>query len=195
MLADAIGLPYRAAKRIRLSGFDEALVTGLGPIGATAAAVCRMAGARVIAVEPSPYRRDLGAKLAVEETFAPGPEVVDAVRDRTGGRMLTAALECSGTEDGLNRCISCLGVHGRLGILGENSRATINPSDAFIRRELTAAGVWYYGAGDFEDMVDLVRRGLPTDALITHRFPLEQAQEAYELMDQKQTGKVIFTRE
>ena len=78
---------------------------------------------------------------------------------------------------------------------GRPGSCLVEETKAFIRREITAYGVWYYGKNDFADMVGLVRGGLPVDTIATHEFPLGEAEEAYDLFANGRTGKVILTRE
>jgi propanol-preferring alcohol dehydrogenase len=196
MLGDAVGVPYRAARRIQICGFDRVAVFGLGPMGLLAVAVCRMAGATVYGADPVARRRALAKELGAQEVLDPGqPGFIERIHDLTKGEMLSAALECAGKEEALNLALATLGVHGRLAVVGENHRAIINPSEALIRREIMVVGVWYYGTADFQDMVNLVRSGLPVEKLITHRFPLENAPEAFSAFARRETGKVILTRD
>jgi threonine dehydrogenase-like Zn-dependent dehydrogenase len=53
-------------------------------------------------------------------------------------------------------------------------------------------GAWYYHFGEFPQMLDLFRSGVPIDRLITHRFPLERVDEGYRAMALGQSGKVVL---
>lgn len=195
MLGDAVGVPYRAARRIQVCGFDRVAVFGLGPMGLLAVAMCRRAGATVYGVDPVACRRTLAKEMGAQEVLDPNEAgFSERIRDLTKGEMLSAALECAGKEDALNLALASLAVHGRLAVIGENHRAVIDPSESLIRREITVAGVWYYSTADFSDMVNLVRTGLPVARLVTHRFPLANASEAFSVFARRETGKVILLR-
>jgi threonine dehydrogenase-like Zn-dependent dehydrogenase len=65
---------------------------------------------------------------------------------------------------------------------GEQPALELSPSSDFIRRDISALGSWYYHFSQFSAMLELYRSGLAIDRLITHHFPLEEADEAYRLM-------------
>ena len=54
------------------------------------------------------------------------------------------------------------------------------------------AGAWYFTPAEFFEQVELYRRGLPIDGMITHRYTLDEAPEAYRLFKAGETGKVVF---
>jgi threonine dehydrogenase-like Zn-dependent dehydrogenase len=53
-------------------------------------------------------------------------------------------------------------------------------------------GLWYVALDNHGEMVQLVRSGFPLSRIITHRFPLEKAQEAFDVFMSRNAGKVIF---
>ena len=72
------------------------------------------------------------------------------------------------------------------------AREVAEVGDQFIRKELTVIGSWYFNAGEYEELIRLVRRGVKTEKIITHRFSLEKAQEAFSTFVSGESGKVIF---
>ena len=74
---------------------------------------------------------------------------------------------------------------------GEQPAVELSPSEDFIRRDITATGSWFYHFSEHAGMLELFRNGLPVSTLITHRFPLEQAGEAFRAMEGK-SGKVLL---
>jgi len=75
---------------------------------------------------------------------------------------------------------------------GEQPSVELSPSEDFIRRDITASGAWYYHFSEFGAMLALARQGLRIEDLITHRFPLGEAETAFHLFSSGQTGKVIL---
>ncbi|MFZ1755897.1 MAG: hypothetical protein WBO46_01705, partial [Caldilineaceae bacterium] len=61
------------------------------------------------------------------------------------------------------------------------------------RRDITAFGSWYYHFGEFGQMLALYRRGLAVEKLITHHFPLADADNAFREFAAARTGKVLLT--
>ena len=68
----------------------------------------------------------------------------------------------------------------------------MSPSRHVIHKGLLIAGSWYFTAGDFHHIVAHYRRGLPVRALITHRYPVAQAPEAYRQFASRDSGKVVL---
>jgi len=176
-----------------VNAFDRVVVCGQGPIGLGATMICKFLGAVVIAVEMGEYRIDLAKKMGADHVLNPKEmDALKAIKDITGGGMADKALDCSGTEAGENLALDSLKRRGRMAFVGENQKATINPSAQLIRKELEVIGSWYFNASEHEELVNLVRRGAPVEKLITHRFPLRDAERAFEIFSKGQAGKVIL---
>ncbi len=192
---DTIGTTYRTLRRLRVSAFDTVAVLGCGPIGLGMLAVLRYLGAQAIAADVSGYRRDLARRLGAWQVVDPeAGDTTAAILDLTGGAGVDVALDCSPTQATLTAALNCVRKFGRVGLVGEKGEAVIHPSDQFIRKEIEAVGSWYYNASDYSEILELYRRGLEVDDLVTHRFPLAEADEAFATFASGQSGKVLLTR-
>jgi propanol-preferring alcohol dehydrogenase len=170
-------------------------VFGLGPMGLGSVCIAAHLGARVVAVDPIPFRRDLAAKLGAVDSIDPADgDVVKQIREVTGGYGLDRALECSGRPEPLYAALDATRHFGHVSIIGENSEARISPSNHFNRKEITLSGSTCFPLGEFDAIVRLFEAGLPAADTITHRFPVDQAPEAYATFATGNTGKVIFVR-
>jgi len=116
-----------------------------------------------------------------------------AVRDLTDGAGADIALDCSSSQQTLTAALDCVRVFGRVGLLGEKGDSTIHPSNQFLRKEITAIGSWYFNPDDYHEIIALHHRGLQVDDLVTHRFPIQQADEAFATFASGQSGKVLIT--
>jgi threonine dehydrogenase-like Zn-dependent dehydrogenase len=76
--------------------------------------------------------------------------------------------------------------------LGENEKATVRPSDHFNRKEITLSGSCCFPLGEYGEILRLFERGLRAKDMITHRFTVDQAAEAYAAFAAGNTGKVVF---
>ena len=190
---DTIGTTYRTLRRLRVSAFDVAAVLGCGPIGLGMLAVLRYLGVRAIAVDLSPYRRDLAHRLGAWQVIDPGAgDPSAAILDLTGGAGVDVALDCSPAQATLTTALNSVRKFGRVGLVGEKGESVIHPSDHFIRKEIEAVGSWYYNASDYAEILELYRRGLDVDDLVTHRFPLAQADEAFATFASGESGRVLM---
>jgi len=192
---DTIGTTYRTLHRLGVNAFDTVAVLGCGPIGLGMLALLRFIGARAIAVDISPYRRKLAQKLGASRVIDPEAEdPVASISDLTDGAGADVALDCSPTQGTITAALNCVRKFGRVGFVGEKGEAVIHPSNQFIRKEIEAVGSWYYNPSDYFEIMQLYRRGLHVDDLITHRFPMTKADEAFATFASGESGKVLIVR-
>jgi threonine dehydrogenase-like Zn-dependent dehydrogenase len=177
---DQWGTPYAAVERGGVVAADTVAVTGLGPIGLGAVKCAALRGARVVALDPVAYRREmalgLGAAAALDPTAA---DAAGALKDVTGGGP-TVAVECSGNGKAYGLLLAALRPKGRLVSVGEHAEFTFHPSDDVIRKNLSILGSWYSTMPQGAAVQRLMVQGaLPAKALVTHTVTLEEAPSAF----------------
>ena len=169
------------------------LITGLGPVGLAAGALCRKLGARrIIGIDVVPERIQLALHLGLcDDALASGPDNVAEVRSLTGGRGVERAIDCSANDGARATAIRATRKWGKIVFLGEGGRVEFNPSPDIIHDQKTIFGSWVTSTWLMEELVErLVRWNLHPADLVTHRFPLENVAEAYALMASGKCGKV-----
>jgi propanol-preferring alcohol dehydrogenase len=119
--------------------------------------------------------------------------VRDAIRDLTRGEGADLAFETSGSAGGQNGAVEGLRLGGKAVFVGFGVREkTINPSQ-FIGRQLTLMGSFVIPIHMYWDMAALIiEKQIPLERMVTHRFSIEQAPEAFALFDTGKTGKCVF---
>lgn len=193
MVACGLGTAYAACLRAAVSGRDTVLITGLGPVGLGAALLCRAVGARVVGVEAAPERRDLAAHLGFPEVFPLSDDLPERLAECTSGHGFEVAMDCSGNAQARHLCLETGREWGRVVFVGEGGTVSFAPSPLLIHKQLALYGSWVCSIGQMEELVEhLVRWNLHPEVLVTHRFTLEQAREAYETFDSGRTGKVAI---
>lgn len=193
LLGDGVGTPYRAIKRLGINGTHTVVLFGLGPVGLGALLILKLLNCKVLAVEKSEYRQKMGKSFGADLMIDPNEQdPMNLIREYTGGEGADVAIECAGQEVTENQALDCVKKGGKVAFVGENTLATIKPSDQFIRKELTVIGSWYFNVGEYEELVALVRQGVNVEKIITHRFSLEEAQEAFLVFASGKSGKVVF---
>ena len=193
LVLDPVGTPYHANKRMGTNAGHVVGVFGLGPMGLGAVTIAAHLGARVIAVDPIAFRRDLAKKLGAAEVVEPAQgDVAAQIRDLTKGYGLDRALECSGKPGPVYMALDLVRHFGHVAIIGEQPEAKISPSNHFNRKEITLSGSTCFPLGEFGEITRLFAAGLRAADMITHRFTVEQAAEAYATFAAGNTGKVIF---
>ena len=192
-VACGFGTVYEGLRKIGISGDDDVLITGLGPVGLAAGALCRKLGAhRIIGIDVVEERRQLALKLGLcDEALRSGPDNVAEVRGLTGGRGVERTIECSANEGARATAIRATRKWGRIVFLGEGGRVEFNPSPDIIHDQKTIFGSWVTSTWLMEELVErLVRWNLHPADLVTHRFALDRVADAYALMASGKCGKV-----
>jgi threonine dehydrogenase-like Zn-dependent dehydrogenase len=151
-------------------------------------------GARIVAVDISPERRQMALAFGAEVAIDPREvDPVQAVRDLTHGEGADATLDCTGTPEARVAAVRSARVFGRACFVGEGNTTTFDISADIIHKQLTILGSWTFSSLEQEECARfIVDRKIPLKRLLTHRFTLDQAAEAYRLFDSQTTGKGVF---
>ncbi len=174
---------------------EDVLITGAGPMGCMAAAICRFAGARhVVVTDVNPYRLELAAKLGATRTVNVARENLGDVMRSIGMKEgFDVALEMSGNPSGLKDILEHTSNGAKVSLLGIFPAAFPIDWDKVIFKGLMLKGI--YGREMFETwykMTSMIRAGLDTSAVITHRFPAADFAEGFRVMMSGQSGKVVL---
>jgi len=194
-LFDPLGNAVHTALQYDLLG-EDVLITGAGPIGVMAAAVCRHAGARhVVVTDINPKRlekaRELGATHTVDvrtETLA------DAQKQLGMSEGFDVGLEMSGNADAFRDLLANMCHGGKVSMLGIPSGDVAIDWNVVIFNMLTIKGI--YGREMYETwykMSVMVESGLPITPVITHRLDYSEFQKGFDAMNSGEASKVILT--
>lgn len=199
-VACGFGTVYEGLEKIGICGNDAVLITGLGPVGLAAAMLSKAMGAeKVIGVEMLDERLKIAADTGLfTHLLKAGPDNVKQVRDITGGYGTEKSVDCSANNKARLTCIQATRKWGKIVFLGEGGTCEFQPSPDMIHDQKTLYGSWVTNIWRMEELVErIVRWGIRPEKLITHRFKLEQASEAYALMASGKCGKVavVFDEE
>lgn len=192
-VACGFGTVYEGLEKIGISGNDDVLITGLGPVGLATGALCRKLGAgKIIGIDVLEERRNLALKLNLcDIVLNAGPENVAQVKELTGGAGVERAVDCSANDKARATAIRATRKWGKIVLIGEGGTLQFNPSPDIIHDQKTIYGSWVTSTWLMEELVErLVRWNLHPADIITHRFPLSRASEAYALMASGKCGKV-----
>lgn len=193
-IACGTGTAFMAVKKLDVSGRDTLAVYGQGPVGLSATLLGKAMGARIVAIDVSPDRLELARSLGADEVVNPREvDPIEAVRDLTHGEGADATLDCTGNATARAQTVRSARVFGRACFVGEGGTVTLDPSPDIIHRHLTLYGSWTFPMQGLDDCARfIVDRHIPLDRLITHRFSLDQAEEAFRTFDGGATGKCVF---
>ena len=199
-VACGFGTVYEGLEKIGISGNDRVLVTGLGPVGLATMMLAKAMGASmIIGIDGVAERRELAVKLGLADlVLDAGPTNAEDVKKATGGMGCERAIDCSGNDKARLTCVQAARKWGKICFIGEGGTVAFQPSPDIIHDQKTIYGSWVTSIWKMEELVErIVRWGIHPEDLVTHRFPLEKAAEAYTLMNSGKCGKVavVFDEE
>lgn len=192
LTGDGMGVPWHTAKKIDRANVETIVVMGLGPIGLGNVLLQAHLGRRVIGVDIIDYRVDFAKKLGADVSLKADETLVEQIMALTGGEGADVVIDCAGKRASVANSFLAVRRGGIVVFNGESMEEMLAPSRDFNRREIWAVGCWYYFMREVSEMFQLWRQGLDVARMISHRFPLDDAPEAFALFDQGQTGKVLL---
>ncbi len=196
ILIEPCAVLIHAVERAKTTGIlrfnSRVVVQGCGPIGLICIAVLRTMGIEnIVAVDGEEKRlqfaKEMGANATVNFKNYKGVEALaDGVKDAFGGYLADFAFQCTGSpvaHSNIYKFIRNGGGLCELGFFINGGDATINPHFDICSKEITTVGSWVYTLRDYATTFDFLKRakgiGLPIEKLITHKYPLEQIDEAF----------------
>ena len=196
-LFDPFGNAVHTALQYDLLG-EDVLITGAGPIGAMAAAVCKHAGARhVVITDVVDSRLQRAATLGATRTVNVNRESIEQVQKElqmTEG--FDVGLEMSGNPEAFNALIANMCHGGKVAILGIPSENIAIDWNTVIFNMLTLKGI--YGREMYETwykMSVMIDSGLDISPVITHRLNYRDFQHGFDVMSSGEASKVVLNWE
>lgn len=199
---DPFGNAVHTALSFDLIG-EDVLITGAGPIGIMAAAICRHVGARhIVITDVNDYRlnlaKQMGATVALNVKDCKDQESTTALLQKTMSDLgmtegFDVGLEMSGFQTAISSMLDTINYGGKLSLLGISPTPITINWDRIIFKGLILKGI--YGREMFETwykMVTMIQSGLNIEPVITNEFKYTDFEQAFELMKSGQCGKVIL---
>jgi threonine dehydrogenase-like Zn-dependent dehydrogenase len=200
-VACGFGTVYEGLEKIGISGNDQVLIVGLGPVGLAACMLSKALGAsKVVAVDTVQERCDIAKEMGLADAvFISNEEALDFVLNESyGGKGFERTVDCSGHTLGRQLCIRATRQWGKMVMIGEGGTVEFNPSPDIIHDQISIHGSWVTNIWRMEELVErIVRWGIHPEDLVTNRFTIDDVDKAYELMNEGKCGKVavVFDEE
>jgi 2-desacetyl-2-hydroxyethyl bacteriochlorophyllide A dehydrogenase len=184
LLTDNLPTAYMGCLNADVGPGRSVAVVGLGPIGLMAVECAFVLGAsRVFAIDLVESRRQRAAELGAIPIAA--DDAVEQVRELTGGRMVTSAIEAVGLDQTISLAIRLTGQLGTISAFGVNLNQNFNyPLGTAFMNGLTFRISGCSIQQHWPALIPLVRDGrLSPEKFISHRMPLSEGAEAYRIFD------------
>jgi threonine 3-dehydrogenase len=193
-IMDPLGNAVHTALSFDLVG-EDVLITGAGPIGCMAAAICQHVGARhVVITDVNEYRLDLARKMGATLAVNVKEKSLDWAMQELGMREgFDVGLEMSGNGAALNQMLDYMINGGKCALLGIFPDKVAINWDKVIFKGLYLKGI--YGREMYETwykMTTMLQSGLDVTPVLTHRFGIDDFQHGFDAMRSGQSGKVIL---
>lgn len=196
-LFDPFGNATHTALQWDLLG-EDVLITGAGPIGVMAAAVCKHSGARhIVVTDVIPARLELAKKMGATHTIDVRHTRLEDVQNELGMKEgFDIGLEMSGNDKALQGMVKAMAHGGKISLLGIPSKNVSLDWNDVIFNMLTIKGI--YGREMYETwykMSVMIESGLDISPVITHRLPFQDFEEGFAAMKAGKAAKVVLNWE
>lgn len=174
---------------------EDVLITGAGPIGIMAVAIARFAGARhIVITDVNDYRLALAQRLGASRIVNVARDPLDsAMQSLRMAEGFDVGMEMSGNPAAFRDMLRTMHHGGSIAMLGIMPEGTGIDWDQVIFKGLMLKGV--YGREMFETwykMASMLQSGLDIRPVVTHRLPVADFREGFEVMGSGRSGKVIL---
>lgn len=198
-LIEPLAVAVHAVKRTPVDANSSVVIIGAGPIGLLVAAVARAKGASCLVMDINQKRLDFARVYlpSIKTELLPLPPKTDAlawseqqaVLLQLSADTIDAVFECTGAETSISLAMHIVRRGGVVMLIGMGTVQCVLPIDLISTREIDVKGNFRY-ANVHPEAIALVSDGqIPTEGLVSHRFPLEEAVIAFE--QAKQSSDVI----
>ena len=191
---DPLGNAVHTALSFDITG-EDVLITGAGPIGLMCVAICKYSGAKnIVITDINDYRLAIAKELGASKTINIKNDSINNHLEKLGIKYgFDVGLEVSGNPTAFNSMLTNMYHGGSIALLGILPNNTKIDWDDVIFKGLKIKGI--YGREMYETwhkMVQILRGGLDVEKILTHTFSISDYQEAFNILDVGQCGKVVL---
>jgi len=174
---------------------DLVVVQGCGPIGLFSAQLFKLGGAEVLmsGLSVDKTRFEIARRLGIETVNIDEVDLVEKVMEITEGRGADVAYVAVGAPPAIGQAVDLIRKQGHITVVGIFGRDVPVDFTRVVRREIVLEGAYDAKPVNFPYSLNLISEGkVNVSDVLTHRFPLEQAEEAFQVALNRTGGKVEF---
>ena len=189
------GTAWGALERLDLKASQTIAIFGMGPVGLSAVMLANKMGSKVIAIDINKQRLERSVEFGADVILNPeeSEDLLIKIKDLTKGLGVDASLDASSSPAARSIAVKCVKTWGKACFVGEGGDVTLDVSNDLLRRQVTIIGSWTFSKHGQAECADFVAdKELEVDKLFTHKWSLDQADEAYKLFDKQSDGKGVI---
>ena len=194
VMLEPLGVAIHAVDLAHLKAGMTVGVFGCGPIGLFIIQLARLSGAvNIVATDKLPHRVDAARALGADHALVTdGKPDVSPILAATGGRGVDAAFEVAGEQGAVDDAFAAAIPGGKVILAGIPAEDKTSFSAGLARRKGLTIKLVRRMKNTYPRAIGLVERGMvDVRSLVTHHFPLEQADEAFRTAERREGLKVI----
>lgn len=192
LLTDALGTPFHAAKKAEIKPGEFVGVSGVGPLGIMCILSVAHFGGIPVAIDVIDERLSVARRFGAVHTVNAMNDVGQEILAITNGQGLDKVIDCSGHPGAIKTDLMSLKSRGVLVQVGVCNSITLDLFNGLISNEITIKGSRNYHDAEIPEMIELIRKCPNIDDVLTHRFPLDEAQQAFDLAEKRQGLKILL---
>ncbi|MFQ6039593.1 MAG: galactitol-1-phosphate 5-dehydrogenase [Candidatus Poribacteria bacterium] len=203
-LTEPAAVALHALRRTGVDAGDKVAILGAGPIGLMLAQWARIMGAgKIFLVDIVEEKLQFAQKLGFTDCInSREQDAVEAIMDATNGKGVDLAIEGAGAAITFRQCIQVARKLGKVIFMGNIETDVVLDAktvSSILRKQIVMYGTWNSSftclpKNEWTTSLSFMNNGLNIKSLISHRFPLERAKEAIEMMFYKNQffNRVVF---
>lgn len=188
------GTAWFALKRLALQGGETIAIFGQGPVGLSGTQLAKAMGAKVIALDTSPERCQMAKDFGADEVINVAEQnPVEVIHELTHGEGAHKTLDCTSSSEARAAAVRSTRAWGTACFVGIGGDVTLNVQPDLINRQITLVGSWTFSKQGQAACAEFVAdNNIDVEKLFTHRWQLDQADEAYKVFDKQTSGKAVI---
>jgi 2-desacetyl-2-hydroxyethyl bacteriochlorophyllide A dehydrogenase len=195
VLAEPLTVAYHAVDRANIRAGETAVIFGAGAIGLLVAQLLlRARGCRALVIDVDPGRLSIAEALGATPLQGDETALTEAVAQATGGEMAGVVFEATGAAACTRMTTALVAQAGKIVLIGWNKGPVEVDTVTLMRKEVDLLGS-RNSVNAFPPVLRLLAGGIiDSKTMITHRFSLDEARAALEVLDtgQEQALKIVI---
>jgi 2-desacetyl-2-hydroxyethyl bacteriochlorophyllide A dehydrogenase len=195
-LSELTCVGLHAIERTRLTCGETVVVVGPGPLGVMMAVLAKHSGAArifIVGLEADRERLEHAHQIGATPVYGGKEDLQKLVLDYTGGLGADVAFETAGSSSGVSHALDLVRKGGRVCILGQGHESTNIPTAMLSFREIELVGTRAYTPKDWQRVFNILFNAADDlKRIISHRFPLNMAEEGIQKMKGREGLKILL---